>query len=325
MQPIAIFPASGALGTSTITHLLSSIPASEHKNVTLIARNPSKLPETLTQHNPRRVTASYESPGADLEVAFKGSSVLFLISYPSYVHQYRVSVQLPVIDAARRAGVRHVFYSSLGYAGEHGRQSKAVVMQAHLDTEAYLAKCAAESGGGAFSYTSIREGLYAESFPIYTGFFDMSDPNVTEVKVPHDGGPPGVAWVKRDELGEASARLIQRYAEKPEGFRYNNEIALLTGSRTWTLRETVEQVLAKTAGRPLKLVPVSVGEYGSLPRNRKVFGEDESVTRGWSTAFEGIKAGECAVVSPALKEILGRDPEEFDVTIASGGKWQQHG
>ncbi|KAL9080955.1 MAG: hypothetical protein Q9159_007466 [Coniocarpon cinnabarinum] len=317
MRPIAIFPASGALASSTISHLLAFLPKEHHRQLTLACRNPTKLPASHTSTGALTKTASYESSPADLEEIFTGCQTLFLISYPSYVHRYRVEVQIPVIDAARRAGVSHVFYSSLAYAGADGRESTATVMQAHLDTEAHLARCAAESGG-RFSYTAIREGLYSESFPIYTGFVELRDPRLTEVRVPHDGGAPGIAWAKRDELGEASAKLISRYTLTPENFEYRDKIVLLTGSRTWTLQETVEEVLAKAAGRSLKLVPVSVEEYTRLPGNLQAFGESEEMVKGWTTAFEGIKAGECAVVSPELARILGREPEAFDVTIADG-------
>ena len=196
-------------------------------------------------------------------------------------------------------------------------------MQAHLDTEAYLRRCAAESGG-AFSFTAIREGLYSESFPIYTGFFDPADAAQTEIRIPHDGTQPGVAWVKRDELGEASARLIKAYAEEPRSFIYLNEVVLLTGTRIWTLEETV-RVLAEAAGREITLKPVSVEEYVKSPRNQEKFGGDDEKVRTWATAFDGIRSGECAVVSPTLREVLRREPEAFDVTIKKGGQFQNHG
>lgn len=97
-------------------------------------------------------------------------------------------VQLPAIDAARRAGVKHIFYSSLGFAsdvstGTLKSDSLAVVMQAHLDSEKYLASLA--KADTDFTYTSIREGLYTESFPIYTAFFNpKSAPDGAEVTIP---------------------------------------------------------------------------------------------------------------------------------------------
>jgi uncharacterized protein YbjT (DUF2867 family) len=192
-------------------------------------------------------------------------------------------------------------------------------MQAHLDTEQHLAKIASDpANNGTFTYTAIREGLYAESTPIYTAFFDPRDPSSTlhdgAVCIPHDGSGPGVAWVKRDELGEASARLIARFAEEGrEGFEYVNRTVLLSGPRVWTLKETVG-VLSEIAGREVRIREVSVDEYVKLPRVREVFGGEE-LARTWATAWEAIKAGETAVVTEGLRRILGREPEGFEVAV----------
>ncbi|KAK4098482.1 NAD(P)-binding protein [Parathielavia hyrcaniae] len=311
---VGIFPASGALGSSTYTHLLNLVP---NDQVVLISRHPEKIPRPYLDAGVQARQASYESTSSELEKAFSGIDILFLISLPSHDHGYRTKVHLTAVDAARRAGVSHIFYSSLAFAGSHASfSSLAVVMQAHLDTERHLAKLASESPG--FAYTSIREGLYAESTPIYTAFFDPRDPSTLsgngEVCIPHDGSGPGVAWVKRDELGEASARLIARFAtDGREGFPWVNRVVLLTGPRVWSLGETVA-VLSEIAGREVKIRKVSVDEYVKLTKVREVFG-DEELARGWATAWEAIRAGETAIVTGELKEILGREPEGFEVAV----------
>lgn len=183
-------------------------------------------------------------------------------------------------------------------------------MQAHLDTERYLARLAAENPD--FTYTSIREGLYSESTPIYTAFFNPRNP-VNEVLIPHDGSGPGISWVKRDELGEASAELLAQYYAAREKSQFVNGKVLLTGTKVWTLAETVE-VLAEIAGRKdVKIRQVSVDEYVKLPQVLAVFGEEEKA-RTWATAWEAIRAGETAVVTDDLERILGRKPEDFVVT-----------
>lgn len=107
-------------------------------------------------------------------------------------------------------------------------------MGAHLATEKYLAELP-----GHFTYTAIREGLYSESFPIYTAWFDPHQP-VEEITIPHPGTGPGVAWAKRDELGEATAKMIYAYAKNPAGFPYLNRVVLLSGPREVSLAETAE-------------------------------------------------------------------------------------
>lgn len=202
-----------------------------------------------------------------------------------------------------------MFYSSLGFGGNLTDQSIAHVMGAHIETEKYLS-----SLQDMVSYTIVREGLYTESFPIYTGFFDPQNP-ADEVAIPHSGSGPGVAWVKRDELGEATAKLIASYINDPTSFEYLNKAVLLSGSREVSLAETVE-IIGRAIGKPLKIREISVDEYVNLPQigdKHTYHGVD--LSREWATAWEAIRRGETAVVSPALREILGREPENCETTI----------
>ncbi|KAK0701217.1 hypothetical protein B0T21DRAFT_342899 [Apiosordaria backusii] len=313
MKTIGIFPASGGLGTSTYQHLLKLVP---NTNVILISRNPDKVPQQYTQAGVQTRQASYETPPSDLEKVFAGIDVLFLISYPSHVKDYRIKVQLPAIDAARRAGVKHIFYSSLAFAGERdSTRSVAEVMQAHLATEGHLRHLAETTPG--FTYTIIREGIYSESTPIYTSFFDPQNPDASlagnEILIPHDGKGPGVAWVKRDELGEASAKLIAQYASAPEQFKYVNGVVLLTGNKEWSLEDTVK-VLGEVTGKELKIREIDVDEWVRLPQVKGYFSNEEDA-RTWATAWEAIRQGATATVTGDLEAILGRRPEDFDVTI----------
>ncbi|KAL7945240.1 hypothetical protein V8C42DRAFT_324993 [Trichoderma barbatum] len=305
---IGIFPASGGLGTSTYTHLLKAVPAF---SVVLISRYPEKTPQIYKDQGVHLRQASYESSPAELEAAFRDISVLFLISYPSHLHELRTGFHIPALDAAHRAGVKHVFYSSLAFALPDKSTTLAEVMGAHLDTEAHLRKLADQDP--SFSWTAIREGLYHESFPIYTAFLDLKDSSTTEILIPHDGSGPGISWAKRDELGEASAILIAQYFQDPASFSWKNKLVALTGPREWSLADTVK-LLSTVAGRELTIRPVSVDEYITQPKVTAKFG-GSSLARTWATAWDAIRAGETAYVSSSLEQVLGRKPEEFDVTI----------
>jgi hypothetical protein len=161
-------------------------------------------------------------------------------------------------------------------------------MAAHLDTEKYLEKLSWAVPG--FGYTVIREGLYSESYPLYTSFFNPEQPS-PEIKIPHDGGGPGIAWVKREELGEGTAELIRRFIE------------------------TVE-ILGRIAGRPVSIRKVSNEEYAALPENVDGFTyKGVSYAYPWTTSFEAFRRGEGSCVSPLLRELLGREPEGFETTI----------
>jgi len=182
-------------------------------------------------------------------------------------------------------------------------------MQAHLDTESHLRKLASEDP--SFTYTIIRIGLYSESFPIYTAFFNLKSP-VDEILIPHDGEGKGVAWAKRDELGEGVARIMKNYVESPGTFQYVKERVLLSGPKEYSLKETVE-ILGEMIGKEVKIRQVSIEAYAAQEQVRRVLGDGAPV---WASAWEGIRRGETAVVTSVLEDTLGRKPESFERTIA---------
>ncbi|KAG4433601.1 hypothetical protein IFR05_010904 [Cadophora sp. M221] len=191
--------------------------------------------------------------------------------------------------------------SSLAFARNSDSTSAAHIMQAHLNTEKYLASLAAQ--GSSFTYTVIRIGLYSESFPIYTAFFDLKNPG--DVRIPHNGTGPGIAWVKQDDLGNAMALLLKSFTESRDTFPFVNKIVLLSGPREWSLKETVE-ALGRVSKKAVKLLEVSVDEYASQPQvqNGLSYGAGD-LAEVWATAFEAI-----------CRESIGKDdnPEEFKST-----------
>lgn len=220
------------------------------------------------------------------------------------------------IDSARKSGVEHVVYSSLAFAGRPSQSTTvAQVMLAHLQTEQYLASL--HQSDPSFSYSVIRQGLYSESFPIYTAFFNLTSPPADGlIKIPHDGSGPGIAWAKRDELGEATAKLLHRAFASPDNFSpFLDTVTLLSGPRDYFMNETAA-ILGKVAGREIKIQQVSVEEYAQQPQVREglTYGSGEWAAL-WATAFEGIRQGETANPSGLLEELLGREPESFEQTV----------
>ena len=155
--------------------------------------NPSGATEAIKESGVEVRRGDYGDP-ASLDQAFAGADKLLIVSYPSIAHELRVKHHEHAIDAAKRAGVKHVYYTSLAFAGD----SVAAVMQAHIDTERYLK-------ASGLTYTILREGIYSESYPLYFGFFNAAE-GKDEVIVPYSDG--GIAWVSREDLGEGTAKII---------------------------------------------------------------------------------------------------------------------
>lgn len=149
---IVLTGSTGGLGSSVLKHILKLVKPSE---LIVSVYNPETAPSVPDGVQVRR--GDYADP-ALLDAAFKGADTLFLVSYPSIAHELRVERHTAAIDAAKRCGIRRLWYTSLAFADG----SISEVMQAHLDTEEYIK----DSG---LTYTIIREGIYAESFPLYLG------------------------------------------------------------------------------------------------------------------------------------------------------------
>ncbi len=201
MVKYVITGVTGRLGSRVLKHLLRLVPASD---LAVVIRNLSKVPSEISSSGVEIRQGDFSKPEL-LDTVFNDTEKLLIISVPSIEHEFRVKHHVNAIDAAKRAGVRHVYYTSLMFGTDskgHLTDSVAYVMQAHLDTEAYLAK-------SGLTYTILREGLYSECYPLYTGFFDHTKDN--EVCVAGDGP---IAWVCLDDLGEGTAKLMVKVSDK---------------------------------------------------------------------------------------------------------------
>lgn len=143
---IVITGASGQLGRLVIEALLKKLPASE---IVAAVRSPEKVSD-LAARGVQIRQADYSQP-ATLDTAFKGADKLLLIS-SSEVGQ-RVPQHRAVIDAAKRAGVKLLAYTSL----LHADTSPLGLAGEHQETEALLR----ESG---LPHVLLRNGWYSENY-----------------------------------------------------------------------------------------------------------------------------------------------------------------
>lgn len=195
-------------------------------------------------------------------------------------------------------------------------------MQAHLATEKYLhtlVSSRSQDDVKPFSFTAIRERIYSESWPMYAGFFDLKNPS-DEIRIPHDGSGPGIAFAKIDELGEATARLVHDYCNEVPGAvsRYENKTVLLSASKAWSVVE-IANLLGKLVRKEISVKHISEEEYIGDPVVQKKLASHgpSEVPKQWATSFEAIRRGETAVVTGELEKLLGRRPEHIETTLKS--------
>ncbi|KAL4949864.1 hypothetical protein BDW69DRAFT_67360 [Aspergillus filifer] len=269
--------ATGGLGREVLKYFTANVPRSEFAAASSNAANRSTFED--------RGIAFRHVNYDDLQSLETGLHNVQNLLFVSSSGMRRAEQHARVIEAARKAGVKHIWYTSLAFGGLRDT-SKAPVMQDHLFTEKLLK----ESG---LTYTSIREGIYAECFTIFLDWFPKQTGTLT---LPADGG---VAYTSRAELGEATARIMIRGG-------YENQIVLFTAQETITAQEIVDTI-NDTTGRQIKLELVSREDYlnGWMSDSR---GKPKEHFKMIATVWDEIVQGALLTTHPLLQEILGREP-----------------
>ncbi|EIM85368.1 NAD-P-binding protein [Stereum hirsutum FP-91666 SS1] len=301
---IVLTGATGGIGSQVLKHLLQTchVPPTE---IILSIYNPnpsssfiSALPEGIQVRR-----GDFADPGS-LDEAFKGADRLLLVSYPSVFYEPSIRAHINAIDAAKRVGVKHIYYTSVAVASEMGEERNiSEMMRGHLDTERYLK----ESG---ITYTILKEGIYAESYSIYMGLFDHKKD--TDIYITGDGP---VAWASREELGEATARVIAKGS-------HPHETLLLSGppSNVLTLSD-ISTRLSTLLSRKITLHTITVDEYVQRlfnPNSPRL--GDEAFLREWVKTHEVMQRGEMGVASDVLGRILGREPKSMEACLRDSFK-----
>ncbi|KAL4936164.1 hypothetical protein BDV06DRAFT_205548 [Aspergillus oleicola] len=272
--------ATGGLGEQVLNYFIANVPASEFAAA-------SSNPLNRARFEDRGIAFRHvdyddeESLGSGL----KDVDNLLFVSTNVFDNERRKRQHRRLIDAAKRAGVKHTWYTSLAFGG-FSNDSKAAVQQVHLITEKMLK----ESG---LSYTSIREGVYTEAFPVFMNWY----PDSKAVMLPADGE---IAYTRRSELGEATARLMIKGG-------YENATVLLTAEETITSKEIVD-IINETTDRQVDFRLVSHEEYVRVNSRNDKGGKPEVFFESVSSWWEDIAQGALRTTNPLMREILGREP-----------------
>lgn len=201
------------------------------------------------------------------------------------------------IDAAVKAGVKHIYYTSLAFANP----SKAGVMRAHIRTEEYL------RGLEGVKVTVLREGLYCESWPLYFGYyFGLKGEERREVVVAGDGE---VSWTSIADMAFCTAKILAE-----EGGKWAGRTVYLSQKETRTLGD-VAGIVSRVRGEEVGLKVVERKEFEDYYVGR---GMERASVEWWSSTYDALKDGECAIEDDTLETILkepGRTPTSLEETV----------
>ncbi|KAL4951642.1 hypothetical protein BDW69DRAFT_169566 [Aspergillus filifer] len=272
--------ATGGLGQEVLNYFVANIPASDYAAASSNLSNRARFEKRGIAF--RHINYDDEE---SLDSGLKDVENLLFVSTNTFDNEKRDRQHGRLIGAAKRAGVKHVWYTSLAFGG-FSNDSRAAVQQVHLVTERALK----ESG---LTYTSIREGVYLEAFPVFMNWY----PDSKTVSLPTDGE---IAYTQRAELGEATARLMIKGG-------YENEIVLLTAEETITAKEVVD-IINETTNRQVEFKLVSSEDYvianSTDDQGQKPIAFFEKVASWW----EDIAEGALRTTNPLMREVLGRKP-----------------
>ena len=145
------------------------------------------------------------------------------------------------------------------------------------------------------TYTSVREGIYAEAFPLFLNYY----PSTQILRLPADGP---VAYASRAELAEATANLMIVGG-------YEMEAVLLTGPKAVTLADLVETINDVT-GREITIEKMPIDKYAKESAESDEGGKTEWWFKKRISWYDGLDGGDGKAVDPLMERLLGRKPKD---------------
>ncbi len=228
---IVITGASGQLGRLVIQSLLTKVPANR---IVAAVRNPEKASD-LAALGVQVRRADY-TDSASLNAAFQGAEKVLLIS-SSEVGQ-RLAQHRNAIDAAKRAGVALLAYTSL----LHADTSPLGLAGEHVATEAWLK----QSG---VPFVLLRNGWYTENY------LASIPPALQHGAFIGSAGEGRIASAARADYAEAAAIALTR----PE---QSGKVYELAGDDAYTLAGFAAE-LSRQSGKAIPYVDMPENEYKS--------------------------------------------------------------
>ena len=268
---IVVTGAGGGLGGEIVAQLLRVAP---HALFAVSTRSPEAV-SNLREKGVQVRHGDFDFPET-LDEAFRGADRLLIISTRGG-NEVRVRQHRNALEAARRVGVDHVYYTSI----VQREGSTFLPAGGHIESERDLKL-------SGLPYTILRNGNYIENLPMFLGFGLHG--NV--LALPPDGP---TAWVARSDLAEGIARVMIHGD-------HADQTLLLTGPEALDFGD-IAGLLRAESGETLERRFISGDEFVAQLEEHGVATE---IARVFESGFRSRAAGELAQVDPTLRQILDR-------------------
>lgn len=280
---ILVSGATGQLGSAVVAQLLRS---GAKGRFAVLARDAAKAKIWSDQGIEVRI-ADFDALGT-LPEAFKGIDKFLFVSTMS---MERGAQQKAVVDAAAKAGVRHIFYTGLAIR-DIATSGVRDLMQSHFETEDHIR-------ASGMTFTFLRNGMYAEAL------LQILGPNALTQGVFLPGGTGKVPYASRPEMGEAAANALLGTGH--EGRTYS-----LTAPESWSYAQ-IAAGLSQLTGRPL---PYHDIPPQALAEGLKAAGLPDFVIWLTQGTLQDIREGQYDIPSRDLETLLGRAPKGLEVMLS---------
>jgi NAD(P)H dehydrogenase (quinone) len=284
MSKIVITGATGELGQLVVQHLLKKVPASK---MAVSVRNVEKA-STFADQGIEVRYGDYDD-SASLEKAFAGASKLLLISTPEDEAVARIRKHVNAIEAAKKAGVKHIVYTSFAFAD---KDAFAPLANVHLATE-YSLRAA------GVPITILRNTWYQELYvnPNLQSYIDSG-------VIVTSAGKGRINTVTRNDLALAAATVLAE-----DG--HENQVYELASSVAWSYDELAE-ILSDVSGKTVTHQSVSDSDALAGMINA---GLPEGLAQFLVAIYNKMAAGTEGHTSNHLEKLIGRKPTSIRESI----------
>ncbi len=271
MMKMLVTGATGKLGALVVEQLLKTVPASQ---LAVSVRNPEKA-EALRALGVDVRQGDFDRPET-LDSAFAGIDRLLIISADGD-NETRIRQHTSAVDAAKRANVGFIAYTSAANAGE----SKLFLAEVHRVTEEAIIRT-------GIPYSFLRNNWYLENEIGSIQGVLAGAPWVTSA------GNGKTGWALRQDYAEAAAAVLA-------GTGHENTIYELSGKLI--TQDELVSVIGEVTGKEVPVQHVDDAAYAEIMKGA---GVPEFVIPILVGIQQGIREGVLEIESNDLEKLLGR-------------------
>ncbi|MFD9025406.1 SDR family oxidoreductase [Streptomyces parvulus] len=279
---IVVTGATGHLGRLVVRQLLEKVPADQ---VTAVVRHRDRAAD-LAGQGVRLAVADYNAPET-FDGLFAAGDRVLLISGNEF-DKGRVQQHTVVIDAAKRAGVALLAYTSAPSS------LKATLADDHRATEEVLV-------GSGVPYTLLRNGWYHENYT------ERLAPVLEHGAVVQAAGEGRISSASRADYAAAAVAVLT-------GEGHENKAYELGGDEAWGFAEYAAE-LSRQTGREIVYTPVSAEAYTGILTGAGLPAPLAAILAGVEASIE---KGELIVTTGDLSRLTGRPATPLAEAVAAG-------